>query len=97
VETSNASVVRAFEKKVAKLELEKARADEKLAISGKPKHTFEESYEHSLRFLASPWNIWINADLLGRRTGLRLAFSEPLPYCRKEGLRTPNFPSRSRH
>ena len=91
VETGNTSVVRAYEKKVAKLEREKALAQEKLAETGKPKHTFEESFEHALRFLASPWKIWKNADLLGRKTVLRLAFSQPLPYCRKEGLRTPDL------
>ena len=75
VETGNTSVVRAYEKKVAKLEREKALAQEKLAETGKTKHTFEESFEHALRFLASPWQIWKNSDLLGRKTVLRLAFS----------------------
>ncbi|PQO24045.1 hypothetical protein C2I36_04630 [Rhodobacteraceae bacterium WD3A24] len=88
VETGNTSVVRAYEKKVAKLEREKVLAQEKLAETVKPKHTFEESCEHALRFLASPWK---NVDLSGRKTVLRLAFSQPLPYCRKEGLRTPDL------
>ena len=91
VETGNASVVKAYEKKVAKLEREKALAQEKLAENGKPRHTFEESFEHALRFLSSPWKIWKNADIIGRKTVLRLAFSQPLPYCRKEGLRTPDL------
>ena len=59
----------------SQLEREKALAQEKLAETGKPKHTFEESFEHALRFLASPWQIWKNSDLLGRKTVLRLAFS----------------------
>ena len=91
VETSSANVVAAYERKISKLEREKALAEEKLASSGKPRHTFEESFEHALRFLSSPWNIWKSADLLGRKTVLRLAFLSPLPYCRKEGLRTPNL------
>src|SRR5690606_27564415 len=45
----------------------------------------------ALRFLSSPWKIWQNADVIGRKTVLRLAFSQPLPYCRKEGLRTPDL------
>ena len=91
VETGNTSVVRAYEKKVAKLEREKALAQEKLAETGKPRHTFEESFEHALNFLASPCKIWKKAGLLGRKTVLRLAFSQPLPYCRKKGLRTPDL------
>lgn len=91
VETSNASVVSAYEKKIAKLEREKALAVEKLVASGKPRRTLEESFEHALQFLSSPWSIWNNSDLLGKRTVLRLAFLEPLAFSRKEGLRTPNL------
>ena len=91
VEASNGSVVSAYEKRVAKLEREKALAEEQLAQSGKPRHTFEESFEHAMRFLASPWIIWENSDLALKKTVLRLAFAEPLPYCRNEGLRTPNL------
>ena len=60
VETGNASVVRAYEKKVAKLEREKALAEESIVDIGKPRHTFEESFEHALKFLSSPWKIWKN-------------------------------------
>jgi site-specific DNA recombinase len=88
---SNNSVVSAYEKRIAKLEREKILEQEQLAKSGKPRHTFEESFEHAMQFLANPWTIWENADLLMKKTVLRLAFVEPLPYCRKEGLRTPNL------
>ena len=91
VDASNDSVVSAYEKRIAKLEREKILEQEQLAKSGKPRHTFEESFEHAMQFLASPWTIWENADLLMKKTVLRLAFVEPLPYCRKEGLRTPNL------
>ena len=91
VETSNASVVSAYEKKIARLEREKALAVEKLVTSGKPQRTLEESFEHALQFLSSPWSIWNNSDLIGKRTVLRLAFLEPLAFSRKEGLRTPNL------
>ncbi len=91
VDASNSSVVSAYEKRIAKLEREKLVAEEQLAQCGKPRHTFEESFEHAMRFLASPWNIWKNSDLALKRTVLRLAFVEPLPYCRNQGLRTPNL------
>lgn len=91
VDATNDSVVSAYEKKIAKLEREKVLTEEQLANAGKPRHTFEESFEHAMRFLSSPWKIWHNADLTLKKTVLRLAFTEPLPYCRKQGLRTPNL------
>jgi site-specific DNA recombinase len=91
VESGNASVVAAYEKRISKLEREKALAEERLAINGKPRLTLEESFEHALQFLSSPWNMWVNSGVVGRKTVLRLAFLEPLAYCRKEGLRTPNL------
>ena len=91
VEASNDSVVAAYEKRIAKLEREKVLALEKLSATGKPKHTFEESFEHAMRFLANPWQVWDNSDLAMKKTVLRLAFAEPLPYCRNQGLRTPNL------
>jgi site-specific DNA recombinase len=91
VEASNDSVVAAYEKRIAKLEREKVLALEKLSSAGKPKHTFEESLEHAMRFLANPWHVWDNSDLAMKKTVLRLASAEPLPYCRNQGLRTPNL------
>ena len=44
-----------------------------------------------MRFLANPWQVWDNSDLAMKKTVLRLAFAEPLPYCRNQGLRTPNL------
>ena len=97
VESGNASVISAYEKRIAKLEREKVLANERLASNGKPRLTLEESFEHALRFLSSPWNLWHNSDLVARKTVLRLAFLEPLAYCRNQGLRTPNlaFPFRA--
>jgi site-specific DNA recombinase len=91
VDASNTSVVAAYEKRIAKLEREKLLAEEKLTKAGKPKHTFEESFEHAMASLSSPWKIWANSDLIGKKTVLRLAFLQPLTYCRNQGLRTPNL------
>lgn len=91
VDSGSTSVIAAYEKKIARLEREKALTIEKLATSSKPQRTLEESFEHALQFLSSPWSIWNNSDLIGKRTVLRLAFLEPLAYSRKEGLRTPNL------
>jgi len=91
VDSGNATVIAAYEKRITKLEREKVLAQEKLATNGKPRLTLEESFEHVLAFLSSPWNLWRDADLVGRKTVLRLTFLEPLAYCRNQGLRTPNL------
>ncbi|MCB9958712.1 MAG: recombinase family protein [Rhodospirillaceae bacterium] len=91
VEATSDSVVSAYEKRIAKLEREKVLLLENLSRTGKPRHTLEESFEHAMRFLANPWKIWNKDDLIMKKTVLRLAFVEPLPYCRKRGLRTPNL------
>ena len=92
VEASNDSVVAAHEKRSAKLEREKVLALEKLSATGKPKHTFEEWFERAMRFLANPWHVWDSSDLAMKKAVLRLAYAEPLPYCRNQGPRTPNLP-----
>jgi len=86
VDASSDSVVSAYEKRIAKLERKKVLAEEQLARRGKPRHTFEESFEHAMRFLSSLWIIWDNSDLSLKKTVLRLAFVEPVPYCRNQGL-----------
>jgi hypothetical protein len=91
VDSGNATVVAAYEKRIEKLEREKVLAQEKLASNGKPRLTLEESFEHALAFLSSPWNLWCNGGLVERKTVLRLAFLEPLAYCRNQGLRTPSL------
>jgi site-specific DNA recombinase len=69
VESGNASVIAAYEKRITKLEGERTLAQEKLATNGKPRLTLEESFEHALGFLSTPWNIWRNADLIGTKNG----------------------------
>ncbi len=91
VDSTSATAITAYERKISKLEREKALAVEKVATAGKPRLTLEESFEHALQFLSSPWSIWKNSDLIGKRTVLRLAFLQPVAYSRNEGLRTPNL------
>ena len=80
VETKNATVIKAIESKIEKLEREKIalieKASEPLPNAGK----FEECIELSLRFLSRPWDIYKNGSYAVRQTVLRLAFSDPLTY-----------------
>ena len=89
VETDNATVMAAFEGKIAKLEKQKLIAIEKLADQGNPKHTFDEMFELALKFLSSPWNLWSSGQMHLRKTVLRLTFAERMAYHRDKGFRTP--------
>ncbi|WP_373086912.1 recombinase family protein [Sneathiella sp.] len=88
VDASSPSVIGAYEGRIAKLEREKILLNEQTRRIIPPKGRFEEFIELSLEFLSTPWNIYDNGDLLLKQTVLRLAFSEPLRYSRKEGYRT---------
>ena len=89
VDAGSSSVVKAYERRISKLEREKAVLEEKALIAADQPHTQEETFELAMRFLSNYWNIWKNGDLTMRKTVLRLAFLGPLPYSRIEGLRTP--------
>ena len=56
VDSGNATVI--DKKRITKLEREKVLTQEKLEANGKPRLTLEESFEHALAFLSSPWNLW---------------------------------------
>ena len=88
VEADNASVIKAYEGKIAKLEREKLLLTEKAARIVPPKGRLEEFIEPALEFLGNPWNLYKNGSLAFKRTVLRLAFAEPLRYSLKSGYRT---------
>ena len=89
VETTNVSVVNAYETKIAKLERNKLVTLEKMKDEGKSKHTFEELFELALEFLSNPWKIWASGNITLRRIVLRLAFIERVQYCRERGCLNP--------
>ncbi|WP_422364695.1 recombinase family protein [Pyruvatibacter mobilis] len=88
LEADNAAVIKAYEAKIAKLEREKLFLSGKAAAIIPPKGRQGEFIEPALRFLANPWNLYENGNLLFKRTVLRLAFAEPLRYSLKSGYRT---------
>jgi len=91
IEASNATVVAAYEKQIDKLEREKLTQTEQLATHGTPQRSFDEVFEHAMRFLANPWSLWNSDRLIDKRTLLKLTFSKHLIYCRKHGFRTPEM------
>ncbi len=89
VEAESPSVISAYEARIAKLDKQKLQAQEKLQNPPDFSKGFDELFELSLQILANPWKIWESGRLTLRRTILKLAFAEPVSYCRKTGLRTP--------
>ena len=89
VEASNASIISAYERRIDKLEMQKALASEKLTSGPGPRRSFDDMFELSMSFLANPWKLWDSGNLILRKTMLRMVFDERLASCRKEGFRTP--------
>jgi len=91
LDASNARVIQTYEAKIAELEKSKALAADQLAKQAEPKGSFEEHLEPVLTFLANPWKLWETGHTALRRTVVKLAFTDRLEYCRKEGPRTPKI------
>ncbi len=88
VQTGNEKAISAYENRISELEQEKALIEEEAARIATPEHSFDEMFEHSMRFLANPYEIWENGDLETKKTVLRLVFSAPLVVSRKTGVQT---------
>ncbi len=89
VDCQSLTTVLAYEKRIAKLERNKLVAREKISNCGRPKEPFDKMFELAVRFLSNPWKLWSSGRLDDKKTVLKLAFSERLPYSRKNGFRTP--------
>ncbi len=89
VSTQNASVIAAYENKIASLEREKLLTAEKLQRSMRPATSKRDVLELSMKFLSNPYKLWDSGDVILQKIVLRLAFSERLEYKRNEGYRTP--------
>tara|TARA_R110000787_G_scaffold173158_2_gene285774 strand:+ start:10006 stop:11571 length:1566 start_codon:yes stop_codon:yes gene_type:complete len=83
------SAIRAYEKRLGDLDTKKHLLKEKISNCGKPLHTYEETFKHSMNFLSNPWKIWENGSIEYRQTVLKLAFADQLAYDRDNGFRTP--------
>ncbi len=75
VSTQNASVISAYENKIASLEREKLLAQEKLEKNRRPVKTKGQIFEHAMQFLSNPWKLWDSGNILLRKSVLRLAFT----------------------
>ena len=89
VDTTNPRVVAALEKRIEELERQKLVVGEKAKETGAPRRPFNEVFEHSIRFLSSPYKLWDSGRFELQRLVLKLTFAGHLEYCRNEGFRTP--------
>ncbi len=89
IDTSNTSVITAYENKIEKLESNQRVLYEKLQKKATQSGAMEEFFEHAMQFLANPWKLWEKGDFMMKKVVLRLAFSERIAYCRENGFRTP--------
>ena len=91
VEADSESVIRAYEKRIGDLETDRMVIRERIEKCGTPLATYEDTFEHSMAFLANPWKIWENGSIEHRQTVLKLAFADQLAYHRETGFRTPEI------
>ena len=91
IDTQSATVINAYEKRIADLEKQKLVVGEKLAFPAKVQRPFSEMFERSCEFLSNPLKIWDSGRLEDRQTVLKLLFQEPLAYAKNEGFRTPKL------
>ncbi len=89
VETDNASVITAYENRIAALERQKLVVNDDIENRGKPKRAFDEMFELAFTFLSNPWNLWNSGQMHLRKTVLRLTFADRMAYRREQGFRTP--------
>ncbi|MGE0052945.1 MAG: recombinase family protein [Hyphomicrobium sp.] len=90
VESSTATVITAYERRIAKLEKDKLIIIEKLQANAKPQRGSADQLELAFRFLENPHELWVSERLDDKRLVLKLTFADRLAYCRNEGFRTAN-------
>ena len=88
VDADSDSVVRAFERKIKEMEIQKAVLADKMANGGEPLEGVSETYRTAFDFLGNPLNLWRSPRAEDRRAVLNLALTEQLPDAPDEGYRT---------
>ena len=89
VESSTASVIAAYERRIANLEREKLIIIEKLQGNAFPKRGSTQQFELAFRFLENPQELWASERFEDKKLVLKLTFANRLAYCRIGGFRTP--------
>ena len=88
VDADSDSVVRAYERKIKEMEIQKAVLADKMANGGEPLKGVSETYRTAFDFLGNPLNLWRSPRAEDRRAVLKLALTEQLPDVPGKGCRT---------
>ena len=91
VDAQSTSVIRRFEERINELEKHKLLLEERVSKPLPKRERLEECMELSLKFLSSPWEVYEKGSHAAKQLVLRLAFSTPLTYHRKEMYGTTEF------
>ena len=89
VDASSDLTMKAYERKIEKLEKQRLIAQDQLENSGNPVATPRRIIELACALLANPCKLWESGNLALQKMTLRLAFSDHLAYSRTDGYRTP--------
>ncbi len=89
VEVDSLTVIKAYEKKIEKLERAKLVLEEKAANCTATSGRFEKVFELASAVLSSPCNLWHSGRIDLQKLVLKLVFGERIAYRRNEGFRTP--------
>ncbi len=87
VESSNSTVIKAYENKIGDMERQKAVLQERLQNGNLPRD-YKAISRTALDFLLNPYKIWSIGTLAERRLVVNLAFGSSLVYDRNKGYRT---------
>ncbi len=88
IETTSSATERALEAKIDKLEAQRVKLAEDIAIAKPKPEDFKKKFRTALTFLANPWKLWETGRSDDRQTVLKLVFESPIPYARNRGFRT---------
>ena len=92
VNTNTSSVITAYEKRIKKLETDRAVLVEKAGQSLRPMRSFDTALRTALDFISNPQKLWASGQLNNRMAVLKLAFPSGFQYHRNSGLRTAETP-----
>jgi site-specific DNA recombinase len=87
-ESQGSRTVTAYENRIEELEREKLVLQDLLSKIAAPQKTFDEMFEHAMRFLSNPYEIWKNGDIHTKKTVIRLVYAKPMIASRETGVRT---------
>ncbi|MCK5373958.1 MAG: recombinase, partial [Alphaproteobacteria bacterium] len=89
VEADSTPLITAYENQVRTLEEQRITLKEKVSNCGRPLQPFDEAFRTAIEFLGNPHKLWASNKLEHKRTVLKLAFTDKLPYDKNTGFRTP--------